>query len=110
MSDKAFGNVVEADIGVMPVADFLIQKWGHYMPKSLKIDIEGGKERYKTTEFIHELYSAEKGTERPRSLWPVVNLIFVDWDGNMARRAGVGKVIMKAWQEAWNRPREVIFA
>jgi hypothetical protein len=109
LSEKALGNVVEADVGVMPVADYVVERWGQYMPKNLKLDSKDWGERYKTTKFIHEVYAAEKGEARPRSLWPVVNLILVDWDGNMARRAGVGRVLMKAWQEAWNQPREVIF-
>jgi hypothetical protein len=110
LSDKASGSLLDADFGFMPVAESLVQKYGRYMPKSLKLDIEARKEQHTASELLFQVYHAEKGMARPRSLWPVVNLILVDWDGNMVRRAGVGKVIMKAWQEVWSPPREVIFA
>jgi hypothetical protein len=77
------------------------------------LDIEAQEEQHTAGDLFLDVYNAKEGKEgevRPRSLWPVVNLILVDWDGNMVRRAGVGKVIMKAWREAWSLPREVIFA
>jgi hypothetical protein len=110
MSDKASGSLMFTDVGFMPLAESLVQKYGRYLPKSLKMDMEAREEKNTASRFLLEVYSAEKGEARPRSLWPIVNLILVDWDGNIARRAGVGKVIMKAWQEAWSLPREVIFA
>ena len=55
------------------------------------------------------LYSAQQGEPVVRALWPVVNVMLVDWNGKIARRAGIGKVIMKAWQEQGHRPEEVLF-
>jgi hypothetical protein len=109
-SDKAFEKIMSTDIGLVSIVEPLVQKYGRYMPKSLKLHVEAREEQHKASQLFFQVYTAEKGTARPRSLWPVVNLILVDWDGNMARRAGVGKVIMKAWQEAHSPPREVIFA
>ena len=74
---------------------------------------DGGRHpqhRDKTEETLgDDAFFAKRGQPQPRSLWPIINVIMVDWDGHMARRAGVGKVILKAWQEEWNPPREVVF-
>lgn len=109
-SEGALGQVMQADVGFVLITDYIVQKWGSYIPKNLRLEMEGQKKRNTASELLLELNYAEKGKARPRSLWPIVNLILVDWDGSMVRRAGVGRIIMKAWQERWNPPEEIFFA
>lgn len=61
-------------------------------------------------ELYDELANAVEGEPMPRALWPLVNVILVVWEGEFARRVGVGKVIMRAWQEQKSSRREVILA
>lgn len=58
---------------------------------------------------FRHLMMAEKGLPQPRELWTVVNLIPVRWEGDIARRIGVGKVISGAWQAIRSPPRTVVF-
>jgi hypothetical protein len=63
--------------------------------------------------FLDALFTAKKGQPRPNFLWSTVNLILVEWDGPIARRVGVGKVIFNAWllaRELFGTPEEVILA
>lgn len=58
--------------------------------------------------FVEALLPAKKEEPRPKFLWSTVNLILVEWDGPIARRVGMGRVIFKAWLLQWNRAAEVI--
>lgn len=54
------------------------------------------------------LLLAEKGLPRPRGLWTVVNLIAIEWEGEVAHRIGVGRVVWDAWKAACQPARTVI--
>jgi hypothetical protein len=108
--EKISERIRSKDIGLAPIAESFVQRYDRYVPKSLKLALEAPNEKRSAGQLFFDVYSAKKGKPRPRSLWPIINLILVDWDGSMFRRAGVGKVIMKAWLEVWSPPREVIFA
>ena len=47
--------------------------------------------------FADALFTAQKGEPRPKFLWSTVNMILVEWDGAIARRVGIGRVIFDAW-------------
>jgi hypothetical protein len=66
----------------LPIPD--AQLWEHEVP---------------TMELYKKLRDAKKGGVVPRDLWPVVNVMLVDWDGTIVRRAGIGRVIKAAWEE-----------
>ena len=87
----------------------LMAKYSRYIPKEVILKY-GSHEKTgpSGSELGEQIYLAKKGQPRPRSLWTVVNLMLVDWDGHLARRAGVGKVIIGAWMEKRNPQREVI--
>ena len=59
---------------------------------------------------VRALLAAERGRARPREMWPAVNLILVEWDGPVARRVGVGRVVVDAWLRARGPVEEVILA
>lgn len=63
-----------------------------------------------TASFFNELLRAEKGRPRPMYLWSAVNLIQVTWDGSIAQRVGVAKVIFDAWGMHWSKPEMVQLA
>jgi hypothetical protein len=46
---------------------------------------------------LESLLQARKGHRRPREMWTVVNVISVEWEGPIARRTGVGRVMLDAW-------------
>ena len=60
--------------------------------------------------FVEALLTAEKGEPRPKFLWSTVNLILVEWDGPVARRIGVGRVVFNAWLLARSPAEEIILA
>jgi hypothetical protein len=60
--------------------------------------------------FVDALFKAVKGEPRPKFLWSTVNLLCVEWDGDVARRVGVGRVIFNAWMAQWGPSEEVILA
>ncbi|KAK5270382.1 hypothetical protein LTR99_005765 [Exophiala xenobiotica] len=119
--DRGLIHLIKNEVGLGPAASQFVQRYSQYMPKALLLNLEPKKDPSRLTggsQLCHRLYFAKKGQARPRSLWSVVNLILVDWEDNtstknrlVARRAGVGKVIMTAWQEEWVRspPRGVVF-
>ncbi len=108
--DTCLDRLMTTEIGFAPI--FLepwIQKYSRYIPKETMLVLESTERpNVSGSQLFHEVYFAQKGQPRPRSLWTVVNLMLVDWDGHLARRAGVGKVIIRAWHEKWNQPQEVI--
>lgn len=97
-------------------------KWGHpnfiavlqelesYVPgRWLSVsDHEKEQSHDSAADLFNVLHSARKDQPMARALWPVVNVMLVDWDGNIAHRAGVGKVVMHAWQEEAAPPKEVL--
>jgi hypothetical protein len=84
----------------------------HHMPKGFKLHMEEPRRQGQLSGLFSDLRAARSGQPRPRSLWPIVNLMMVHWekDSGIAKRIGVGRVIMKAWQEAWNPRTEVWLA
>ena len=71
-------------------------------------DAETSKVNDPTLELFKTLFEAEKGELLPRELWPVLNVLLVDWDGKVANRAGVGKIMKVAWQERKSPLTEVV--
>jgi hypothetical protein len=55
-----------------------------------------------------QLNTAKKGAPMMRSLWPVVNVMLVEWDGIIARRVGVGKIVIDAWHKQASTPIEIM--
>ncbi|KAJ9504305.1 hypothetical protein H2202_000361 [Exophiala xenobiotica] len=119
--DRGLIDLIESEDGLSSMASKLVHRYSQYMPKALLLNLETPKKDPSLltggSRLCHKLYFAKEGQPWPRSLWSVVHLVLVDWDDNtkknrrVARRAGVGKVIMSAWQEEWvkSRPREVVF-
>ncbi|OAK96393.1 HET-domain-containing protein [Phaeosphaeriaceae sp. SRC1lsM3a] len=70
-------------------------------------DKPGGDPLDPATRLFNDLQAARKGKPMSRYLWPIVNVMLVEWDGKIARRVGVGKIIMQAWQDQATTPREV---
>jgi hypothetical protein len=60
--------------------------------------------------FVEALLTAKREQPRPKFLWSTVNLILVDWDGPIARRVGVGRVIFDAWLLSWAPAEDVLLA
>jgi Heterokaryon incompatibility protein (HET) len=58
--------------------------------------------------FLDALLHAKKDEIRPKFLWSTVNMLLVDWDGSVAERVGLGRVIFKAWMENWTPPQQVL--
>lgn len=110
--DTCLAHLMGTEIGFAPIfLGSLVQKYSRYMPKETVLKFESSsKPTVSASELCTQVYYAQKGQPRPRSLWTVVNLMLVDFDGHVARRAGVGKVILGAWREEWNIPEEVILA
>ena len=79
------------------------------MPKKALLKLESTeKPNISRSQLFHEVYFAKTGPPRPQSLWAVVNVMLVDWDGNFAHRTGVGKVIIGIWWEKRIERQEVI--
>jgi len=70
----------------------------------------GGVRAPAVVDCVAALLAAEKGAPRPRALWPTVNLILVEWDGPVARRIGVGRVVFDAWVVSRGPAEEIILA
>lgn len=63
--------------------------------------------------FFNAVLNAEKGKPQPRWLWSTVNLLLVDFEGGIAYREGVGRVMFSPWFAAAMqnlRPEEVMLA
>ena len=60
--------------------------------------------------FVETLLTAQRGQPQPKFLWSTVNLILVDWEGPIARRVGVGRVIFSAWLLSWTPAEDVLLA
>ena len=106
-------RVINQSIGLVPLVSEFVNEYKRYVPPSVLATVEPLNTKYLedgAAALFLQVHSAERDQFRPRSLWPVVNLILVDWDGNIARRAGVAKVIMKAWEEKRDTAREIVFA
>jgi Heterokaryon incompatibility protein (HET) len=88
---------------------FTSQFLGWSIPEEWKAGARTKSKDGSAGKLFHAVSTAEEGEPLPRSLWAVVNLILVDWDGRTARRLGVGKVIMSAWEDAKTPAQEVIF-
>ena len=89
----------------------LLQKYSRYIPKETILKYgSAGTPSMSGSKLCEKVYFAQKGQPRPRSLWTVVNVMLVDWNGHLVRCAGVGKVIMGAWRESRTPLQEVISA
>lgn len=92
--------------GVLP----MIPDLAKYIPERMAPTLKDWMNNNASTNLATEIGSAQKGDTVPRFLWPVVNLLLVDWDGQVARRAGVGKVMMAAWHREKKSRRQIQLA
>jgi hypothetical protein len=58
--------------------------------------------------FLDALLHAKKDEVRPKFLWSTVNMLLVDWDGSVAQRVGLGRVIFKAWMDNRTDPQQIL--
>jgi hypothetical protein len=56
------------------------------------------------------VFSAVKGQPVPQFLWKVVEVMLIDWEGDVAWRIGIGKIAYNAWKIALPLPQRVILA
>jgi Heterokaryon incompatibility protein (HET) len=96
------------DEGLLSVGEKIAGKMGLSIPKEWKDAGKPNLDKESAGELFLTMFKAKKGEPRPRSLWPVANIILVEWKGKIARRIGVGKIIMSAWQAAMVPDQEVI--
>jgi len=97
------------DKGLAGFADKFMSKWGMSLPDEWKSGAKSSYSRKSAGDLYREIVTANVGDPMPRSLWPVVNVILVEWAGPRARRVGAGKIMMSAWEKIRTPPREVIF-
>jgi hypothetical protein len=97
------------DNGLVGLADHFMSNWGMPLPDEWTSGAKANSSSKSAAELYRDIVTANVGDPIPRSLWPVVNVILVEWTGRRARRLGAGKVVMSAWEKERTPPREVIF-
>lgn len=64
-------------------------------------------EDHRDTPFLNVVF-ALKGQTLPQFLWKVVEVVLVQWEGDIAWRVGTGRIAYNAWKEALPVPQRVI--